>query len=276
MGMRFDTIGVSDGMSMGTDGMSYSLQSRDLIADSVETVMAAQWYDALVALPGCDKNMPGVVIAMGRLDRPSIMVYGGTIKPGCATIGGVEEQLDIVSAFQSYGQNRWPAPSPRRSARPSSPTPAPAPAPAAACTRPTPWPAPSRPWASACRSPRVRPQRIRPRSTSASPPATPSRPCLEKELTPRRIVTRASFENALVLTMALGGSTNAVLHSIAMARAFGIELTIEDWLSVSNRVPLLADLKPSGAYVMEQLHEVGGIPGSSGTCSRRATWTATR
>ena len=104
IGMRFDTIGVSDGMSMGTDGMSYSLQSRDLIADSVETVMGAQWYDALVALPGCDKNMPGVVMAMGRLDRPSIMVYGGTIRSGCATIGGVEEQLDIVSAFQSYGQ----------------------------------------------------------------------------------------------------------------------------------------------------------------------------
>jgi len=105
VGMRFNTIGVSDGISMGTDGMSFSLQSRDLIADSIETVMGAQWYDALVALPGCDKNMPGTVIAMGRLNRPAIMVYGGTIKPGCTTLQGKEEKLDVVSAFQSYGQS---------------------------------------------------------------------------------------------------------------------------------------------------------------------------
>jgi dihydroxy-acid dehydratase len=105
VGMRFNTIGVSDGMSMGTDGMSYSLQSRDLIADSIETVVGAQWYDGVITLPGCDKNMPGCVMAMGRLDRPAIMVYGGTIAPGCAVVGGVEEKVDVVSAFQSYGQS---------------------------------------------------------------------------------------------------------------------------------------------------------------------------
>ncbi len=260
IGMRFDTIGVSDGMSMGTDGMSYSLQSRDLIADSVETVMGAQWYDALVALPGCDKNMPGVVMAMGRLDRPSIMVYGGTIRSGCATVGGVEEQLDIVSAFQSYGQKLAGTITEQERQEIV----------ANAC-----------PGAGACggmytantMASAIEAMGLSLPFSSCTPAEDQAKidecvaaghaikVCLERELTPRRIVTRASFENALVLTMALGGSTNAVLHSIAMARAFGIELTIDDWLSVSNRVPLLADLKPSGTYVMEQLHEVGGVPG---------------
>lgn len=260
IGMRFDTIGVSDGMSMGTEGMSFSLQSRDLIADSIETVMAAQWYDGLVALPGCDKNMPGCVMAMGRLDRPSIMVYGGTIKAGCANIGGVEEKLDIVSAFQSYGQALAGVISEEE--RQSIV--------ANAC-----------PGAGACGG-------MYTANTMASAiealglslpfsSCTPAedevkiqecvlagktmRVLLEKNLTPRRIVTRASLENAMVLTMALGGSTNAVLHLIAIARSFGLHLTIDDWLATSSRIPMLADLKPSGKYVMEDLHAVGGIPG---------------
>ena len=259
VGMRFDTIGVSDGISMGTDGMSYSLPSRDLIADSIETVMAAQWYDGLVALPGCDKNMPGCVMAMGRLDRPAIMVYGGTIQPGSAMIGGVEEKLDIVSAFQSYGQSlAGSITEAEREAIVAHACPG-----AGACggmyTANTMASAIealglSLPYSS---------------STTAVDPAKidecvragrAMRGLLEADLRPRRIVTRGSLENAMVVTMALGGSTNAVIHLIAMARAFELELTIDDWQATASRVPLLADLKPSGRYVMADLHEVGGVP----------------
>ncbi|MEO1061860.1 MAG: dihydroxy-acid dehydratase [Actinomycetota bacterium] len=260
VGMRFDTIGVSDGISMGTDGMSYSLQSRDLIADSIETVMAAQWYDGLVALPGCDKNMPGCVIAMGRLDRPSIMVYGGTIKPGCATIGGREEQLDIVSAFQSYGQKLAGAITEEdRQAIVDHACPG-----AGAC---------GGMYTANTMASAIEAMGLSLPYSSCTPAEDPVKvdecvraghammTLLEQDLTPRKIVTRAALENAMVVVTALGGSTNAVLHLIAMARAFGLELTIDDWLDTSNRVPLLADLKPSGAYVMEQLHEVGGVPG---------------
>ncbi len=260
VGMRFNTIGVSDGISMGTDGMSYSLQSRDLIADSIETVVAAQWYDGVVTLPGCDKNMPGCVMAMGRLDRPAIMVYGGTIKPGCATVGGAEEKVDIVSAFQSYGQSLAGTitEDDRRSIV------------ANAC-----------PGAGACggmytantMATAIEVLGLSLPYSSCTPAEDPAkvdecvragaamRGLLETGLTPRQIVTRASLENAMVITMALGGSTNAVLHLIAIARAFELELTIDDWLETANRVPLLADLKPSGQYVMEELHAVGGVPG---------------
>lgn len=260
LGMRFNTIGVSDGMSMGTDGMSFSLQSRDLIADSIETVMGAQWYDGLVTLPGCDKNMPGVVMAMGRLDRPAIMVYGGTIAPGFAQVGGEETKVDIVSAFQSYGQKI--AGSITEEDRQSIVD--------HAC-----------PGAGACggmytantMATAIEVMGLSLPYSSCTPALDPAKndECvragaamlhlLEENLTPRRIVTRQSLENAMVITMALGGSTNAVLHLIAMARAFELELTIDDWLKVSNRVPLLADLKPSGQYVMEELHQVGGVPG---------------
>ena len=260
VGMRFNTIGVSDGISMGTDGMSYSLQSRDLIADSIETVVAAQWYDGVVTLPGCDKNMPGCVMAMGRLDRPSIMVYGGTIKPGCAVIGGKEEKLDIVSAFQSYGQTLAGAITEEdRQAIVADACPG-----AGACggmyTANTMATAIevlglSLPYSSC--TPAEDPAKI----DECIRAGEAMRGLLEEGLTPRRIVTRQSLENAMVITMALGGSTNAVLHLIAMARAFELELTIDDWLATSNRVPLLADLKPSGQYVMEELHEVGGVPG---------------
>ena len=260
IGMRFDTIGVSDGISMGTDGMSYSLQSRDLIADSIETVVGAQWYDGLVTLPGCDKNMPGCVMAMGRLDRPAIMVYGGTIRAGCATIGGVEEKLDVVSAFQSYGQFlAGTITEEERQAIVDNAIPGPG-----AC---------GGMYTANTMSTMVEAMGLSLPYSSSVPAEDPAKidECvqagqlmhmlLEENLTPRRIVTRASFENAMVVALALGGSTNAVLHSIAMARAFGIELTIDDWMATSDRVPLLADLKPSGKYVMEDLHAVGGIPG---------------
>ena len=260
IGMRFNTIGVSDGISMGTDGMSHSLQSRDLIADSIETVVGAQWYDALVTIPGCDKNMPGVVMAMGRLDRPALMVYGGTIQPGCAVVGGRETKVDVVSAFQSYGQKL--AGTITEAERQEIV--------ANAC-----------PGAGACggmytantMASAIEVMGLSLPYSSCTPALDPAkadecvaaghavRALLEADLTPRRIVTRASLENAMALTMALGGSTNAVLHLIAIARAFDLELTIDDWLATASRVPLLADLKPSGQYVMEELHEVGGVPG---------------
>jgi len=260
IGMRFNTIGVSDGMSMGTDGMSYSLQSRDLIADSIETIMGAQWYDGLVTLPGCDKNMPGCVMAMGRLDRPAIMVYGGTIRAGCATLDGVEEKLDVVSAFQSYGQ--FLAGTITEEERQTI----------VSCAIP---------GAGACggmytantMATAIEAMGLSLPFSSSTPAEDPDKldECvraglsmemlLAEGLTPRRIVTRASLENAMVVTMALGGSTNAVLHMIAIARAFELELTIDDWLDTSARIPLLADLKPSGQYVMEDLHAVGGTPG---------------
>ncbi len=260
VGFKFNTIGVSDGISMGTDGMSFSLQSRDLIADSIETVMSAQWYDAMVTIPGCDKNMPGVVMAMGRLDRPALMVYGGTIKPGAATVGGEEVALDIVSAFQSYGQSL-----------------------AGVITEDERQEivAKSCPGAGACggmytantMATAIEVMGLSLPYSSCSPAMSDEKAAecanvgaaiknlLEQELTPRKIVTRASLDNAMVVTMALGGSTNAVLHLLAIAHSFGIELTLDDWLKVADRVPLLADLKPSGKYVMEQLHEVGGVPG---------------
>jgi len=259
VGLRFDTIGVSDGMSMGTDGMSYSLQSRDLIADSIETVMAAHWYDGLVTLPGCDKNMPGCVMAMGRLDRPAIMVYGGTIEPGWATIGGVEEKLDVVSAFQSYGQSLVGAITEAERQRIV----------AHACPGPG---ACGGMYTANTMASAIEALGLTLPYSSSTPAIDPAKidECvragravknlLEADLTPRRIVTRASLENAMVVTMALGGSTNAVLHLIAIARAFNLELTIDDWLATAVRVPLLADLRPSGRYVMADLHQVGGIP----------------
>ena len=253
--MRFNTIGVSDGISMGTEGMSYSLQSRDLIADSIETVMGGQWYDALVTVPGCDKNMPGCLMAMGRVNRPALMLYGGTIRPGHAG----SQVVDIVSAFQSYGQyiakvitdeerqdivdNACPG--------------------AGACggmyTANT--------MASAIEAMGM----SLPYSSSA--PATTEqkkneclnvgdavRNLLELDLRPRDIMTREAFENAMVMVSALGGSTNAVLHLIAMARAVDVPLGVDAFQAVSDRVPFLADLKPSGQYVMEDLHNVGGVP----------------
>ncbi|MEL7497498.1 MAG: dihydroxy-acid dehydratase [Planctomycetota bacterium] len=255
VGMRFNTIGVSDGISMGTDGMSYSLQSRDLIADSIETIMAAQWYDACVAIPGCDKNMPGCLIAMGRLNRPSLMVYGGTIRPG--HLDG--EKLDIVSAFQCYGQAlAGNIDEPTRQAIVKHACPG-----AGACggmyTANTMACAiealgMSLPYSSS--TPAESPEKIEECNRAGAAILK----LLELDLKPRDIMTPAAFENALVITMALGGSTNAVLHLIAMARSVDVSLSLDDVQAVSDRVPFLADLKPSGKFVQEDLHRVGGTP----------------
>ena len=255
LGMRFNTIGVSDGISMGTKGMSYSLQSRDLIADSIETVVAGQWYDGLITIPGCDKNMPGCLMAMGRLNRPSLMIYGGTIRAGYAG----SKKVDIVSAFQSYGEyiaGRIDEDERMDIVRNACPG-------AGACggmyTANT--------MASAIEALGMS------LPYSSSTPALDSnkaKECreagrallnlLEHELLPTQIMTREAFENAMVIVSVLGGSTNAVLHLIAMAKAVDVELTIDDFQAVSDRIPFLADLKPSGQYVMEDLHDIGGIP----------------
>jgi dihydroxy-acid dehydratase len=256
VGLRFNTIGVSDGISMGTDGMSYSLQSRDLIADSIETVMGAQWYDGLITIPGCDKNMPGCLIAMGRLNRPALMIYGGTIKPGHGKKG---EVLDIVSAFQSYGEfitGKLDETARQDIVRHACPG-------AGACggmyTANTMASAiealgMSLPYSSST------PAVDAAKAEECLKAGAAVRHLLENDIKPRDIMTRAAFENAMVIVIALGGSTNAVLHLIAMARAVDVALTIDDFQKVSDRVPFLADLKPSGKYVMEDLHNIGGIP----------------
>jgi len=256
VGFRFNTIGVSDGISMGTRGMSFSLQSRDLIADSIETVMGGQWYDALIALPGCDKNMPGCLIAMGRLNRPALMVYGGTIKPGYDKHG---KPLDIVSAFQSYGSfiagliSEEERQDIVRHACPG----------AGACggmyTANTMAAAiealgMSLPFSSSI------PAEDQNKQNECISAGNAIRYLLENDIKPRDIMTRAAFENAMVVLMALGGSTNAVLHLIAMAKAVDVDLSIDDFQIVSDKIPFIADLKPSGKYVMEDLHLVGGTP----------------
>jgi len=255
VGMRFNTIGVSDGISMGTEGMSYSLQSRDIIADSIETVMGAQWYDANISIPGCDKNMPGVIIGMARMNRPSLMIYGGTIKPGHSD----SKVLDIISAFQSYGEfiaGKIDEGVREDIVKHSCPGPG-------ACggmyTANT----------MACAIEAMGMSLPYSSSTPATDPAKLDecvrtgqaiKKLLEMDLKPRDIMTRPAFENAMVIVMALGGSTNAVLHLIAMARAVDVSLTIDDFQTISNRVPFLADLKPSGRYVMEDVHKIGGTP----------------
>lgn len=256
VGLRFFTVGVSDGISMGTDGMSYSLQSRDLIADSIETVMAAQWYDANVSIPGCDKNMPGCVMAMARVNRPALMIYGGTIRAGRSAAG---ETLDVVSAFQSYGELLSGAIDETqrldviRNACPG----------AGACggmyTANTMASAiealgMSLPYSASI--PATDPAKLAEcRSAGAA-----LRLLLERGIRPRDIMTREAFENAMCVGMALGGSTNLVLHLLAMARAAGVPLGIEDFRTMSDRVPLLADFRPSGRFVMEDLQAVGGTP----------------
>ena len=256
VGLRFNTIGVSDGISMGTEGMSYSLQSRDLIADSIETVMRAQWYDANISIPGCDKNMPGSVIAMGRVNRPSLMIYGGTIRAG---IGRSGRPLDIVSAFQSYGEfiaGRITEDEREDIVRHACPG-------AGACggmyTANTMAAAieglgMSLPYSSSI--PATDPAKL----GECFQAGAAIRRLLEANIRPSDIMTRPAFENAIALTMALGGSTNAVLHLLAMARSVDVALTIDDFQTIGDRTPFLADLKPSGRYVMEDLHRVGGTP----------------
>jgi dihydroxy-acid dehydratase len=255
IGMRFNTIGVSDGISMGTDGMSFSLQSRDLIADSIETIMGGQWYDGNISLPGCDKNMPGCIIAMGRLNRPSLMVYGGTIRAGHSH----GKTLDVVSAFQSYGEfisGNITEDARKDIVRHSCPG-------AGACggmytanTMASAIEALGMSLPYSASTPAEDPQKL----DECFAAGAAIRNLLALDLKPRDIMTRAAFENAMVMVSVLGGSTNAVLHLIAMARSVGLNLTLQEFQDVSNRTPFLADFKPSGKYVMEDLHAVGGTP----------------
>lgn len=255
IGLIFHTIGVSDGISMGTAGMRFSLPSRDIIADSIETVVSAQWYDGVIAVVGCDKNMPGAMMAMGRLNRPSIIMYGGTISPGCHA----NKALDIVSAFEAFGQKvagTIDESEFRAIVEKACPGPG-------ACggmyTANT--------MASAIEAMGMS------LPYSSSYPATSMekqaegvvvgkaiRHLLEQDIKPRDIMTRQAFENAITLITVLGGSTNAVLHLIAVAKSCGLPLSIDDFQTISDKTPFLADLKPSGKYVMEDLYNVGGVP----------------
>ncbi|MDR6940386.1 dihydroxy-acid dehydratase [Mucilaginibacter pocheonensis] len=255
VGLIFHTIGVSDGMSNGTEGMRYSLVSRDIIADSIEAVTGAQYYDGLITLPGCDKNMPGSIMAMGRLNRPSIMVYGGTIKPG----HWKGEDLNIVSAFEALGKkiagqiDDVDFMGVIKNACPS----------AGACggvyTANTMAAAiealgMSLPYSSS------NPALSEDKKAECLAAGKAIKILLEKDIKPSDIMTREAFENAIVIIMVLGGSTNAVLHLIAMAKSVDVKLTQDDFQAISNRIPVLADMKPSGKYMMEDLHNVGGVP----------------
>ena len=256
IGLIFHTIGVSDGISMGSSGMRFSLPSRDIIADSIETVVSAQWYDGVVAVAGCDKNMPGSIMALARLNRPGLMVYGGTIKPGC--LNG--KNIDIVSAFEAAGQRAAGTISDddfREIARHACPG-------AGACggmytantmasaiealgmTLPYDSSYPAVSTHKKAETERIGPTIYR---------------LLETDLKPRDILTREAFENALRVIIVLGGSTNAALHMVAMAKAAAVPLTLDDFQAISDTTPLLADLRPSGRYVMEDLFKVGGVPG---------------
>ena len=255
VGLIFNTIGVSDGISNGTKGMRYSLISRDIIADSIETVVGAQWYDAVIAVVGCDKNMPGSVMAMGRINRPSIMVYGGTIHSG----NWKGESLNIVSAFEALGKKFNNTITPEdfkgiiKNACPG----------AGACggmyTANTMAAAiealgMSLPYSSS------NPALSKEKKTECEQAGKAIRLLLEKDIKPKDIMTRKAFENALTMVTVLGGSTNAVMHLIAMAKSVDVKLDIDDFQKVSDKTPVLADLKPSGKYLMEDLHAVGGIP----------------
>lgn len=254
--MRFNSVGVSDGISMGTSGMRYSLQSREIIADGIETVMNGQWYDANISLPGCDKNMPGVLMAMGRVNRPSVMIYGGSIKPGCSASG---QKLDLISAFQSYGQYFTAEIDEKqrfdiiRNACPGS----------GAC---------GGMYTANTMATAIETLGMTVPGSSSRPAVDPGKQdecrnigevmknLLKEDIKPRDIMTRQAFENAMVVISILGGSTNAVMHMIAVADAVGIKLTIDDFQAVSDKTPLLADLKPSGKYVMHDLYQIGGTP----------------
>jgi len=255
LGLIFHTIGVSDGISMGTDGMRYSLVSRDIIADSIEANAGAQYYDAIITIPGCDKNMPGSLMAMGRLNRPGIMLYGGTIAPGHYK----GQDLNIVSSFEALGQKiagNLAEADFKGIVRNSCPG-------AGACggmyTANT--------MASAIEAMGMS---LPYSSSNPALSAEKQKECeaigaaikllLEKDIKPRDIMTRKAFENAITVVMILGGSTNAVLHLIAMAKAVNVPLTQDDFQAISNRIPVLADFKPSGKYLMEDLHQHGGVP----------------
>ncbi len=255
VGLTFHTIGVSDGMSNGTPGMRYSLVSRDVIADSIETVCGAQYYDGLIAVPGCDKNMPGSIIAMGRLNRPSIMIYGGTIAPGHYK----GQDLNIVSAFEALGQKlagQLDGADFQGIIKHACPG-------AGACggmyTANTMAAAiealgMSLPYSSS------NPALSEAKQQECKDAGKAIRYLLEKDIKPKDIMTRKAFENAIAVIMVLGGSTNAVLHMIAMAKSVDVSITQDDFQMISDKTPVLADFKPSGKYLMQDLHQYGGVP----------------
>ena len=254
-GFIFHTIGVSDGMSNGTDGMRYSLVSREVIADSIETVCGAQYYDALIAVPGCDKNMPGSLIAMGRLNRPAIMVYGGTIAPGHYK----GQDLNIVSAFEALGEKiagKLDENDFEEIVKRSCPGPGACGGMYTANTMAAAIEAMgmSLPYSSS------NPAISKEKRQECLEAGKYIRLLLENDIKPRDIMTRKAFENAITIVIALGGSTNAVLHLLAMARSVDVKLTIDDFQRFSDKVPLIADFKPSGKYLMEDLHKIGGVP----------------
>ncbi|EST08145.1 Dihydroxy-acid/6-phosphogluconate dehydratase [Kalmanozyma brasiliensis GHG001] len=260
-GYQFGAVGVSDGISMGTDAMSYSLPSRDLIADSVESACGGHWLDGCVVIPGCDKNMPGVLMALGRLNRPGIMLYGGTIRPGgCASVEG---SLDIVSAFQSYGQYLANGGTPDAekirydTVRNACPGPGACGGMYTANTMASCAEALGMTLPGSSSFPAEYPEKI----AEAENMGAAMRLVLEQDIKPRDIMTKSAFEDAIALTMVLGGSTNAVLHLIAVAHSVGIDLPIDEFQRIADATPFLADLKPSGKYVMEDVHsKLGGIP----------------
>ena len=255
VGLMFHTIGISDGITNGTEGMRYSLVSRDLIADSIETVCGGHYYDGLIALPGCDKNMPGAIMAMGRLNRPAIMVYGGSIHSG----NYKGQSLNIVSAFEALGQKMAGTISDEDFegvVQHSCPG-------AGACggmyTANTMSSAiealgMSLPYSSS------NPALSQEKKDECLEAGKYIRILLEKDIKPKDIMTRKAFHNAMVVIMVLGGSTNAVLHMIAMAKSVGVDLSMKDFQDISDKTPVIADLKPSGKYMMEDVHELGGTP----------------
>jgi len=255
VGLIFNTIGISDGISNGTDGMRYSLVSRDLIADSIEAVCGGFYYDGLIALPGCDKNMPGSIMAMGRLNRPSIMVYGGTIDPGHYK----GQDLNIISAFEALGQKLAGTITPedfKEVVKHSCPG-------AGACggmyTANTMASAieamgMSLPYSSS------NPALSEEKKNECLDAGRAIKVLLEKDIKPKDIMTKKAFENAITSVMVFGGSTNAVLHLIAMAKSVDVEITQEDFQRISDKTPVLADFKPSGKYLMQELHAHGGVP----------------
>lgn len=255
IGLIFHTIGVSDGMSMGTSGMRFSLPSRDIIADSIETVASAQWYDGLITVVGCDKNMPGAMMALGRLNRPGIVVYGGTISPGCIA----DKKLDIVSAFEALGEHnsgKIDVEEFKAVIKNACPGPGACGGMYTANTMASAIEAMgmSLPFNSST------PATSEAKDSEAQRAGKAIRALLEKDIKPRDIMTKAAFENAITLIIALGGSTNAVLHMIAMAKSVEVDINIDDFQRISDQTPFIADLKPSGQYVMEDLYNIGGVP----------------
>ena len=263
---QYNTVGVSDGITMGGDGMRFSLQTREIIADSIETVTCAQFHDACITIPGCDKNMPGCVMGMARHNRPSIMIYGGTIQPGYSTL--LKKPINITTALEAHGAYLFDSlrnpndptqtkdeilTSIEKEACPGQ----------GACggmftanTMATAIETLGLTLPGSASTPATSPAKMR----ECAKVAEAIKICMERNILPKDCLTRKAFENALVMMMALGGSTNGVLHLLAMAGTAGIELTLDDFQSVSDRIPFIADLAPSGKYLMADLYDIGGIP----------------